>query len=208
AAAVRLQRLAGAAWLARRGQHRTVVSAALRRPHRGGHPRDRHARHPVRRPPSADAAAMRLTCLVLLLACSMPAAAHGLFDGHLSERLPLLLAALLLGLFWVLYELGARRVRPRSLERICLHAAMLIAVFASFGPLDEWAETSSSWHMTQHMLFMLVIAPLWALARPFPQWRAVLGDLLRPIWQPLLRSARYPVALAMLHGSLIWIWHT
>lgn len=151
---------------------------------------------------------MRLICLALLLCLALPASAHGLFDAHLGERLPLLLGALLLGLFWGLYELGARRVRPRPLERLCLHAAMLIAVFASFGPLDEWAETSSSWHMTQHMLFMLVIAPLWALARPFPQWRAVLGDLLRPLWQPLLRSARYPVALAMLHGSLIWIWHT
>jgi cytochrome c oxidase assembly factor CtaG len=61
--------------------------------------------------------------------------------------------------------------------------------------------------MTQHMLFILVIGPLAALARPLPQWRSVLGRIGQPLWNPLLRSARHPGALALLHGAVIWIWH-
>ncbi len=85
---------------------------------------------------------------------------------------------------------------------------MLLTVLSVFGPLDEWAETSTSWHMTQHMLFILVIAPLWALARPLPQWRGVTGWFGQRVWTLLLRAGRYPTALALLHGAIIWIWHT
>ncbi len=151
---------------------------------------------------------MRVIAAICLLLSAQTAAAHSLVETPLSQRLPLLLSALFLGAAWVLYGLGARRVRPHGLEALWLHLAMLIAVLAVFGPLDDWAETSTSWHMLQHMLFILVIAPLWALARPLPQWRAVCGPLLQPLWRSLLRIGRYPVALAMLHGALIWIWHT
>ena len=151
---------------------------------------------------------MRVTTTICLLLSAQTAQAHGLLDSHLAERLPLLLSVLLLGTAWVLYGLGARRVRPHGLEALWLHLAMLIAVLAVFGPLDDWAETSTSWHMFQHMLFMLVVAPLWALARPLPQWRAVCGPLLQPLWRGVLRVGRYPMPLAMLHGALIWIWHS
>ena len=29
-----------------------------------------------------------------------------------------------------------------------------------------------------------------------------------PVSNAILRSGRYPVALAMLHGAMIWVWHT
>jgi putative membrane protein len=151
---------------------------------------------------------MRLTVAIALLLSAHPAVAHGLLDAHFTPQLPLILSALLLGAAWLLYGLGVRRVRPHGREALWMHLAMVIAVLAVFGPLDEWAETSTSWHMFQHMLFMLVIAPLWALARPLPQWRALCGPLLQPLWRGLLRLGRYPVPLAMLHGALIWIWHT
>lgn len=146
--------------------------------------------------------------LALCLAWPGVAQAHGLFDARLAERLPLLLSALLVGTAWLLYLLGGRRVPPRHLEALCFHAAMLLTVLSVFGPLDDWAETSTSWHMTQHMLFILVIAPLWALARPLPQWRGVTGMLGRRIWTPILRAGRYPTALALLHGAVIWFWHS
>ena len=148
---------------------------------------------------------MRLM-LGLLLFLPLPALAHGLF-GHGAERLPLWLTAALMLLVWSLYLLGSRRVTPRRRDTICLHLALLLAVLAIFGPLDDWAETSASWHMTQHMLFMVVIAPLGALARPLPQWRSVLGARWQPLWNPLLRSARHPGLMALLHGAVIWIWH-
>lgn len=150
--------------------------------------------------------------LILALLAVLPgqAHAHNVLTAELSlgERLPLLLAALLLGTAWLLYTLGARRVRPHGREAWWMHLAMLITLLTVFGPLDEWAETSTSLHMLQHMLFMIVIAPLWALARPLPQWRAMLGHWPRPVFDAVLRSGRYPVPLAMLHGAMIWIWHT
>lgn len=146
--------------------------------------------------------------LLLGLAWAAPAAAHGLFDAHLAERTPLLITAALVAAAWLLYLLGGRRVPPRAHEALCFHAAMLLTVLSVFGPLDEWAETSTSWHMTQHMLFILVIAPLWALARPLPQWRGVTGWFGQRVWTLLLRAGRYPTALALLHGAIIWIWHT
>ncbi|AJE15025.1 hypothetical protein CL52_08165 [Stutzerimonas balearica DSM 6083] len=146
--------------------------------------------------------------MLLGLAWAAPAAAHGLFDAHLAERTPLLITAALVAAAWLLYLLGGRRVPPRPHEALCFHAAMLLTVLSVFGPLDEWAETSTSWHMTQHMLFILVIAPLWALARPLPQWRGVTGWFGQRVWTLLLRAGRYPTALALLHGAIIWIWHT
>ena len=151
---------------------------------------------------------MRVIVAAALLALSLPACAHGLLESVRGERLPILVGALLFGAAWLLYRLGARRVRPHGREALWMHVAMLIAALSAFGPLDDWAETSTSLHMLQHMLFMLAVAPLWALGRPLPQWRAMLGATLQPLWNGILRAARYPVATAMVHGALIWIWHT
>ncbi|WP_256332533.1 cytochrome c oxidase assembly protein [Stutzerimonas stutzeri] len=149
-----------------------------------------------------------LLALPAALSVSTPAFAHGLFDAHLLDRAPLLLTALLVAAAWLLYLLGGRKVPPRRHEALCFHAAMLLVVFSVFGPIDDWAETSTAWHMTQHMLFIIVIAPLWALARPLPQWRGVTGRFAQPLWTGILRAGRYPTLLALLHGAVIWIWHT
>jgi len=151
---------------------------------------------------------MRLIAGLVLLLSAPVASAHGLFGGHLEERLPIFLSALLIAAAWLGYIIGAQKVSPHGREALWLHLAMATAVLAVFGPFDEWAETSTSWHMVQHMLFMVVIAPLWALARPLPQWRAVCGSALQPLWRAVLRTGRYPVPLALVHGAMIWIWHT
>lgn len=151
---------------------------------------------------------MPLMLLALFALLPGTAAAHGLFDGHLEDRLPVLFSALLLGAAWLLYIIGCRRAKPHGLEPMWMHLAMVITVLAVFGPIDDWAETSTTLHMLQHMLFMIVIAPLWALARPLPQWRAAAGSWLQPLYNGVLRSGRHPVPLALLHGAVIWIWHT
>lgn len=153
---------------------------------------------------------MRLSAPLALALLPGAASAHGLLEGHLrlAERLPLLLAALLLGAAWLLYLIGCRRVPAHGREALWLHLAMLVALLAVFGPLDDWAETSTSLHMLQHMLFIIVIAPLWALARPLPQWRAAAGRWLQPLYHGVLRCGRYPLALAVLHGAVIWAWHS
>ena len=128
--------------------------------------------------------------LAITFALPMPALAHGLFDAHLLDRAPLLLTALLVAAAWLLYLLGGRKVPPRRHEALCFHAAMLLVVFSVFGPIDDWAEISTAWHMTQHMLFIMVIAPLWALARPLPQWRGITGRFAQPLWTGILRAGR------------------
>ncbi|MGE4405394.1 MAG: cytochrome c oxidase assembly protein, partial [Pseudomonas sp.] len=81
--------------------------------------------------------------LALLLSLPAPALAHGLFDTPLAERAPLLLTALFSGAAWALYALGARRVPARRHEALCFHGAMLLMVLAVFGPIDDWAQTST-----------------------------------------------------------------
>lgn len=135
------------------------------------------------------------------------ARAHGLFAEPLVPPLPVLLGALLLAAAWLGYGLGCRRLPPRRRQFWLFHGALLLAALSLFGPLDDWAQASAAWHMTQHMLLMLVIAPLLVLARPLPQWRRLLGRRADGLWRGPLRLARLPLACAVLHGALIWIWH-
>lgn len=125
-----------------------------------------------------------------------------------TERDPaLLLAALLLAVMWLTHLLGQRRVRSSFWEFVAFQAAMLLAIAAMFGPLDDWAETDTAAHMVQHMLMMVVIAPLWVIARPLPQWHAVQPMVSRRLFAPLLRCSGYPMLAAAIHGVVIWFWH-
>ncbi|MDX5410539.1 MAG: cytochrome c oxidase assembly protein [Thauera sp.] len=144
---------------------------------------------------------------VCLLLAPGVALAHSPFDLDAADRLPLWLGALVMTAAWLLYARGARLRPPRPAARRAFHAGMVICVFAVFGPLDDLAETNTALHMAQHMLFMVVIAPLWALAGPLPQWHAALGGRLRWLWRALSRAGRQPAACATLHGVTVWVWH-
>lgn len=144
--------------------------------------------------------------LCLLLA-SAGAAAH----NPLTSRGPALwaavvTAALLLG-FWAIYLVGSRRVAVERWRGSLFHATTLLCVLALLGPLDDLAKTSTAAHMIQHMLLMVVIAPLWVLSRPLPQLRAGAGRQLAWLWQPGLRLAAHPQPAACLHAAAIWFWH-
>lgn len=150
-------------------------------------------------------------CLLLIaLSWAMPAAAHGLVDGssHLDERLPVLIGAAVLSAMWLLYLRGVRRCPPRAGAQFWFHCGTALAAIAAFGPLDQWAETSTAMHMIQHLTFMVVVAPMWALAGPLPQWRIAAGARWRPLWRVLMRFGREPAATALVHGATVWIWHT
>lgn len=95
--------------------------------------------------------------------------------------------------------------------------AMLSLVIALISPLDPMSDDLQSAHMVQHMVIMMIAAPLfvagapamvmlWALPRTVRKsLGASLGrlDTLRPpfyfLWQPLLMCVLFAVAL--------WIWH-
>ena len=142
-------------------------------------------------------------------AAAMPpgAWAHaGLFSGD-SSSAPVWLAQVLWALAWIGYGSGALRVRPLLSRCLAFHAAMLIGGLALFGPFDRWAESSIAWHMVQHMLLIVVVAPLVVMARPWPQWRARAGRALDPTWRALMHLSRHPMACALLHALAIWFWH-
>ncbi|MCK0537376.1 cytochrome c oxidase assembly protein [Alcanivorax quisquiliarum] len=143
---------------------------------------------------------------VLLWCWPMLALAHSPFSLE-RERLPVLVAAIIWALLWLLYSWGARRVQPSALARWTFHAMMVLAGIAMFGPLDEMAETSAAMHMTQHMMMMTVIAPMAVLARPLPQFLAVLPRQVARASRPFLTMVRYPMAMALLHAAVVWGWH-
>lgn len=148
-----------------------------------------------------------LVCaLALTSAWPIAAFAHSVEGGGI-EQAPVWFTQALFLCAWFAYALGAARQRPSFGARMALHGAMLVAGLALFGPLDELAERSAAWHMVQHMLLMVVVAPLLVLARPLPQWRAVLGARFDGLWRGLHRFSRRPMACALVHAAAIWFWH-
>ncbi|MDO9096147.1 MAG: cytochrome c oxidase assembly protein [Rubrivivax sp.] len=138
---------------------------------------------------------------------SNPAWAHTLSLDKGVEQAPVWLAQALLVVAWISYTWGAMHRRPATGPRLAFHTAMAIAAVALFGPLDTLAESSSAWHMVQHMLLIVVVAPLAVLARPLPQWRAVLGGTADALWRGLHRISRHPMRVALLHAAALWFWH-
>nr|WP_196806550.1 cytochrome c oxidase assembly protein [Methylobacter luteus] len=104
-----------------------------------------------------------------------PAQAHGLIEETSRARLPVIFSGLLLVALWLIYCIGARRVRPTAGRWLAFHGAGLVAALITFGPLAPWLGSGSAAHMIQHLLIMAVIAPFYALARPLPQWLAAMG---------------------------------
>jgi putative membrane protein len=143
-----------------------------------------------------------------LLAAPLLALAHSpdAVQGG-DARWPLWLAQLVWGLGALAYGRGAWRQRPPPGAGAAFAAAWLLGAWALFGPLDAWADGSTAWHMVQHMLLILGVAPLAVLARPLAQWRAALGPGLDALWRALHRLSRRPLACALLHAVVLWFWH-
>ncbi|MFV8834047.1 cytochrome c oxidase assembly protein [Aquisalimonas sp.] len=126
--------------------------------------------------------------------------------GH--EQMAGLLGVALLALFWGAYLFGSLRRRPGGVHGALFHATALVCALALFGPLDDWAKTSTAAHMVQHMLLMVVVAPLWVLSRPLQQLAAGAGRLFTVPWNITLPLVQRPMTAAYLHAAAIWFWHT
>jgi len=148
-----------------------------------------------------------IVCLTLLAGSGAALAHDPVFSTDPQERAAAGLSAVILGLLWLIYVIGARRRKPLRRLAALFHFTFLICVVTVFGPLDERAETNEAAHMSQHMLFMVVIAPLLVLARPLPQLVAGGGRFGLWLWRPVLRLTRYPLICAYIHGAVIWFWH-
>ncbi len=146
--------------------------------------------------------------MTLLLVSYAPlAAGHSPLSADLETRMAAAVSGLLMLALCALYASGALRKRPGWQRGMAFALSMLLAFYAVLGPLDHWAEHSSAWHMVQHMLFMVVIAPLFVLARPLPQLVAAGGKAVIRCWSPLLVVASRPLLAAYLHGLVVWFWH-
>ena len=102
--------------------------------------------------------------------------------------------------------------------RVAAFSGGLLALFiALISPLDALSGALFSAHMVQHLLLMMVAAPLLVLGAPpvaltwaLPQrWRARVGrwwhgqTVLRSSWQAL----SHPAAVWGLYMSALWVWH-
>ncbi len=166
----------------------------------------------------------RLILLVLIFLMSLwtayPVHAHGGISGNLWHHwawqdLPWLL------LIGGVYTLGLHALWRRagtgsgiSLGRATAFAVAWIVLFiAIVSPLDAFSEELFSVHMVQHLLLMLVSAPLFvigrfqlALAWAFPaRWTSAIWKEWK--WKQAWKFLTRPMTACLLHAAAIWIWH-
>lgn len=153
--------------------------------------------------------------LTPLLHAGRPPAPHDLWGSWTTD--PLLILGLL-GLSWM-YARGRRSVRPGSVPRwrdVCFAAAIVALAVALVSPLDAASSALASAHMIQHVLLILVAAPLLALSAPSHVLLVATPLALRRrtarAWGRL--RAKGPGAsgwgwlvAGALHAATIWLWH-
>jgi cytochrome c oxidase assembly factor CtaG len=127
----------------------------------------------------------------------------------------------------VLYLWGGTRVRPnrKNLGAARLRAAafwsgLAVIVFALNTPLETLARQLFWAHMTQHLLLIMVAAPLLVAAAPWLQaWRGLPLRVRRPLARtafkhPALATGRWliawlsaPLGALLLSSGNLWFWH-
>ncbi len=133
---------------------------------------------------------------------------------------PLILTPMLV--LGVLYLAGLLRLRRRkyaglAMRPLALSSATLGGLalfFALIWPLDAFSESSFAVHMAQHMLLIAVAGPLLALARMSIPINAAIAAVSPATATALsvprkwLRILLMPSLVFILHGAVIWIWHS
>lgn len=146
-----------------------------------------------------------------------PPAPHDLWTSWTPD--PLVLGMLFLA-FWG-YLAGRHHGYDRGTASrcrdLCFTAALLTLALALLPPLDLAADALASAHMVQHLLLMLVAAPLLAYASPGrATWRAVPATARRTIarYRARLRLTRHhlrvlyhPGAAFLIQLTVLWTWH-
>lgn len=118
--------------------------------------------------------------------------APGFWDWSLDPPLVLVL------LTAVLYAIGDRRtVTPtraraaRRLQRGCFYGGLVVLLIALASPIDALSEQLFWVHMVQHVLLLVVAAPLIVLAQPWNRlWRGLSLDLRRQLARGLAHGER------------------
>jgi putative membrane protein len=145
-----------------------------------------------------------------------PPAPHDLWSAWNLD--PVLLGGLLLTAwaYWRGQTSGPRRPIDTWRAR-CFTGALVALGLALLSPLDALSNALASAHMVQHLLLLLVAAPLLALSAPSSailrgsplalrrasgRWRRRLG-----LTHGNLGALRHPAAVWLLSVGVIWFWH-
>lgn len=101
-------------------------------------------------------------------------------------------------------------------RRLAFAAAALSLAVVLSPPMHRAADETAVMHMVQHLILILVVAPLFAFAGAAP----LVGSLPRPLgrgigraiaWLPGRRAirdiARAPMVAWLLHVAVLWLWH-
>jgi cytochrome c oxidase assembly factor CtaG len=123
------------------------------------------------------------------------------------------------------YSLGRRRLRAVGAEPPAWRAAMFyggiaVTVFALESPFDSLADSLLSVHMVQHMLLLVVAAPLFAASTPWPELRRAMPPAIRA-WLERAETAadgtgpfgriaslaRHPATALFIFAGVLWLWH-
>jgi putative membrane protein len=98
----------------------------------------------------------------------------------------------------------------RSAALVWVGSAGVVLVAALAPPMDELADASFAWHMTQHLVLFFAVPLLALAARPFEIFAAFAGKHVTAgfvrITQPLHALAKPSVALAIFIATL-WVTH-
>jgi putative membrane protein len=127
----------------------------------------------------------------------------------------------------LLYWLGSRQTvtprRTRTVQRwrdACFYGSLVVLLLALSSPLDAYSEELFWAHMVQHVLLLVVAAPMMVLARPWIRlWRAVplswrrwlarglsQGERTAPL-RSLSRFLGSPVPAFVLFSGVLLAWH-
>lgn len=162
---------------------------------------------------------MWLWALALMVLSPWAALAHG--DGAVPSDLwthwnadPLVLVTLALPT--ALYVRGALTYRVSGARFWAFCAGIGVLLLTMVSPLEALSASLFSGHMVQHILFMLVAAPLLVFSRPgaallrgIPvRWRRAAGSAaqhpsVKRAWAALI----HPVTISVVHIVAIWVWH-
>lgn len=125
-----------------------------------------------------------------------------------------ILAGLLVSL--IFYLRGARSYPLEPWRRASFVTALAAIFVALISPLDALSASLFSAHMVQHLLLILIAAPLLVWSRPLAPilrgaprpWRKTFGYVLqRPLAQRLWAPLTGAAAVLFLHVAALWLWH-
>jgi cytochrome c oxidase assembly factor CtaG len=121
---------------------------------------------------------------------------------------------------WFLYRWAVRRVdllhptnRVPRFRVWCWYGGLLVLFIALASPIGTYDTTLFSVHMVQHLLMIMVAAPLLAIAAPITLLLRVSSGATRQRWifpvlhSRLLRVISFPVVTWVLFAGTMWVSH-